>query len=506
MKKAFLRLFSIVVMLAMVIPTFSFAEASAVDNKNAVYTFLTDEIGFNSAAACGIMANIEHESNFNPQTVIRDSNGRPSGGLCMWNGSRFRNLQNFCSSRGLGSLTVNGQLSFLKKELSQNGFKHIFNYLKKVPDTAQGAYNAAYYWCYYFEIPANRSSKSVSRGNLAKNGYWAKYGKKKTPALKLTSPQNGKTLDIDSSVSLKLSGGSPSAVSYSLSLKKKGEKKALKTVKLSAKQKSYKLGLKGLSAGKYTLSAAAKSENGKTLGSQSSIGFTVKCLSHSLKSSVAKKPTQNKNGVLTHTCVKCGAVTKEVIPSFSALEFADETISSLKVSSAGKNSVTLRWSKVKNADGYAVYKIVGGKRILVKNVDKSASSAAVDSLKAGKVYKLQVRAFNKCKDKKIFSKLKTVTAATKTTSPELTGISRPGKGSVILKWNKVPGADGYVIYTSPTSGGEYKKLAVADGNKAAAKLTRLKRTRLAYFKIKAVNKASNAVYSDFSGTAYTFIK
>lgn len=181
MKKAFLRLFSIVIMLAMVIPTFSIAEASTADNKNAVYNFLTDEIGFNSAAACGIMANIEHESNFNPKTVIRDSNGLLSGGLCMWNGSRFRKLQNYCSSKGLGSLTVSGQLNYLKNELKQSSFKHIYTKLKSVPNTAKGAYDAAYYWCYYYEIPETGEQNPFSAEILPKTAIGQNTATKSLP-------------------------------------------------------------------------------------------------------------------------------------------------------------------------------------------------------------------------------------------------------------------------------------------------------------------------------------
>ena len=49
--------------------------------------------------------------------------------------------------------------------------------MRGVENTAQGAYDAGYYWCYYFEVPANRSSVSVKRGNIAKDDYFPKYSK-----------------------------------------------------------------------------------------------------------------------------------------------------------------------------------------------------------------------------------------------------------------------------------------------------------------------------------------
>ena len=43
-----------------------------------------------------------------------------------------------------------------------------------MPDTAQGAYDAAYYWCKYFEIPANLEYNSQMRADLAMNLYYPK--------------------------------------------------------------------------------------------------------------------------------------------------------------------------------------------------------------------------------------------------------------------------------------------------------------------------------------------
>ena len=40
--------------------------AKAMSNEEATFFYLTDTLGYNAAAACGIMANIRHESNFTP--------------------------------------------------------------------------------------------------------------------------------------------------------------------------------------------------------------------------------------------------------------------------------------------------------------------------------------------------------------------------------------------------------------------------------------------------------
>lgn len=144
-------------------------------NEGKVYQYIVNNMGLNDAAACGIMANIQSESSFNPHAL--GDNGT-SYGLCQWHNGRWTNLKNYCSSRGLDSTTVEGQLQFLQYELT-NSYKGVWNRLKSVADSAEGAYDAAYYWCYNFEIPANRANVSVTRGNLAKNSYWPQYGRNK---------------------------------------------------------------------------------------------------------------------------------------------------------------------------------------------------------------------------------------------------------------------------------------------------------------------------------------
>lgn len=69
----------------------------------------------------------------------------------------------------------NGQLHYLEYEL-QHSYSSVWNRLHSVDNTADGAYDAGWYWCYYFEIPANKASVSVTRGNYAKNTYWPIYG------------------------------------------------------------------------------------------------------------------------------------------------------------------------------------------------------------------------------------------------------------------------------------------------------------------------------------------
>lgn len=148
---------------------------AATANEKTVYAFLTDTLGYCPAAACGVMSNIYCESRF-----TANINGMGGAyGICQWGGVRRTRLVNWCSSHGYNYTTLTGQLRFMQYELSTY-FPRVNNYLKSVSNTSQGAYNAGFYWCYYFEIPADTYSTAVYRGNLAKTRYWSSMGSAST--------------------------------------------------------------------------------------------------------------------------------------------------------------------------------------------------------------------------------------------------------------------------------------------------------------------------------------
>ncbi len=144
--------------------------AKAAGNEQNAFFYLTDNLGFNVAAACGIMANIRHESNFQPGA------GSWGGayGLCQWMGGRLDGLDSFCWNNGFDADSMAGQLSFLTHEM-KSYYPSLYKYLMNIDNTSEGAYNAAYRFCYDFERPADRSGQSSSRGNLAAGTYWNRY-------------------------------------------------------------------------------------------------------------------------------------------------------------------------------------------------------------------------------------------------------------------------------------------------------------------------------------------
>lgn len=148
------------------------AELAALSNEQIVFNYLINNMGLNSAAACGVLSNIKSESSFRPNAL---GDNDTSYGICQWHNSRWTNLKNYCNNNDYDWTSLDGQLHYLEYELEAS-YPAVWNKLHSVSNTADGAYNAGWYWCYYFEIPANRASVSVTRGNYAKNTYWPIYG------------------------------------------------------------------------------------------------------------------------------------------------------------------------------------------------------------------------------------------------------------------------------------------------------------------------------------------
>ncbi len=142
-----------------------------------IYTYLTTQMGLPSAAACGVLANIEAESGFDPNAL--GDNGT-SYGLCQWHDTasgsgRWTNLKNFCTSAELDPQTADGQLMFLNHELS-TFFPGLLHQLQTVPNNSDGVSQAAYAWCSQFERPADMEEKAALRAERAVSTFWPKFG------------------------------------------------------------------------------------------------------------------------------------------------------------------------------------------------------------------------------------------------------------------------------------------------------------------------------------------
>lgn len=147
------------------------SEAFSGTDEEITFKFLTGVAGYSTAAACGVMANIKYESGY--KATSKNSSGS-SYGICQWTGARKTRLINWCRDNGYDYTTLKGQLYFLQYELKRY-YPAVHNRLKAVANSDQGAYDAGYDFCYNFEAPSSRSTRSVTRGNYARTTLWKRY-------------------------------------------------------------------------------------------------------------------------------------------------------------------------------------------------------------------------------------------------------------------------------------------------------------------------------------------
>lgn len=146
--------------------------------ESRVYSFCRNELGLNVAAAAGVLANIEAESNFSSTAHNKnDTGGTESYGICQWNngaaaGNRLGKLKTWCSQNGYDYTTLEAQLKYMKHELETDSYLS-YSYYKGVANTPAGARDASLRWSKFFEGCA--SSYYESRANRAQNVFFPHY-------------------------------------------------------------------------------------------------------------------------------------------------------------------------------------------------------------------------------------------------------------------------------------------------------------------------------------------
>ena len=135
-----------------------------------VYNYLR-HLNFTEAVSCGILANMECESNF-VLTALGD--GGTSFGLCQWHNNRWQRLDSFCREHQYDPETVQGQLEYLLWEL-QNYETVTWSQLQQVSDDVEGAVQASEIWLRTFERPLSPESRSAFQAQLVREKYYPRF-------------------------------------------------------------------------------------------------------------------------------------------------------------------------------------------------------------------------------------------------------------------------------------------------------------------------------------------
>ena len=141
--------------------------------------------GMSQAVGVGVAANVQGECSFNIGLSVPDSNGKYSSGMCMWNGVNGTAMTQYVGADWRTNLT--GQLNFLwydmndrqpswfqymvKKVYGQN--ITIVEKLRQVPNTLEGAKQAADIFVRTYENPGSPDRESTKRQGFAED-LWSK--------------------------------------------------------------------------------------------------------------------------------------------------------------------------------------------------------------------------------------------------------------------------------------------------------------------------------------------
>ena len=148
--------------------------------------------------------------------------------------------------------------------------------------------------------------------------------------------------------------------------------------------------------------------------------------------------------------------TTETTTTETKVTLSTPLITSLTNTTSG---ITIKWSKVSNADGYYVYRRAsGGSWTRIKTVSGASTVTCADtSAAAGTVYAYTVKAYKSTSSGMVYSSYnKTGTGTIRLKTPTLGTFSNTTAGMKIT-WSKVAGAKGYYVYRR-VSGGSWVRV------------------------------------------------
>lgn len=129
--------------------------------------YLCQEVQFTPTAAIGVLTNIMYESEFNPHAIGDDGT---SYGLCQWHLLRWQKLIEACTIAGQDWTRPEGQMYYLKLEMEE--FDELRNQMNELPNSPDGAYQAAFLFCITFECPEAASEAGMFRGYIASDRFY----------------------------------------------------------------------------------------------------------------------------------------------------------------------------------------------------------------------------------------------------------------------------------------------------------------------------------------------
>lgn len=175
---------------------------------------------------------------------------------------------------------------------------------------------------------------------------------------------------------------------------------------------------------------------------------------------------------------------------------------SLKATAAGVSSIKLSWKKVSKASGYVVYRAnsANGKYKAIKTIKKGKTTSFTDKKRTtGKTYYYKLRPYKTVKNKKQYMDYSSVVSTKAVPGRVKFTKLTAGNQKATLKWKKVSGASGYLLYRSDRRDGGFTCINSVSSRKTSYTNTKLKKGQTYYYRIRAYRKVGGKrVYGNFS--------
>ncbi len=198
-----------------------------------------------------------------------------------------------------------------------------------------------------------------------------------------------------------------------------------------------------------------------------------------------KKATVNSAGKKVKKCTECGKTLET--KTIKQLKCSKPKLKNIENTADG---VKITWGKVSGADTYRIYRKTS--KTDWEYIGSTSKTGYTDkTAKSGTKYYYAVRARNEAGNSSLSSSLSKLYLADPTLkTPKST------KSGVTLEWNKVSGADGYMVYRK-TGSGSYKKIATVKGYKKVKYTDKSAKKGKTYtYKVKAYKSKTYSAYSN----------
>lgn len=204
---------------------------------------------------------------------------------------------------------------------------------------------------------------------------------------------------------------------------------------------------------------------------------------------VSVEPNASTGAVTANNANQTAALNAVSVKALPPVQQVPEVVSNFKAAAVNDVSIKLTWNKVKDAEGYIIYKYDNNRKCWVRitKTKNNGNTFTVTKLSAATNYKFAIKAYVTENSREVSSP-KFPTVAAKTTNPAAVSNFRAAAlndSSVKLTWNKVSSAKGYIVYKYDNARKNWVRVTKTSGNVNTFTVNRLNPSTLYKFAIKA---------------------